>query len=266
MSLAKFFCVMGLMGSITLSSLDAQINTNALPPLKSKTTPNQQTQQQQGSTPSKTALPPKPRELPKPPPLIQAQATYLHPGILILRNGAWEGSDHLLNLTNNIGVYVNINKPADTIESISNAKIKEAVEKIFRESSINPTSLVVSGQPPLPAFQIEILVYPVGKGFVAALDGRLFESVTLPRMNTLGVDLAFQAVTWEKKSLIVGPIETINEQLLKSSAEITAAFVERFKGYQPLRTQEVSTGQPAINPVLSEQINSVNTLMEQSNR
>lgn len=210
--------------------LNAQMTPSAMPPL-----------QQKKASPATSA----PRnvdsminqKLRETPTLAPARSTYLHPGILIFKNGAWEGSDHLLNLPTSIGVYVTVTKPnTETLDSLTDTRVGEAVEKLFKNASINPTSLVATGQPALPAFEIEVLIYPIGKGFVAALDGRLFESVTLPRMNQLGVDLAFQAITWEKKSLIVGPIETINEQVLKAATDIAAAFIERYIGYQPLKS------------------------------
>lgn len=229
-----FIKAVAFTGQLLFCSLNAQINSTALPPLNSQKPINKIAP----ATKKESSF--KPTEKPKPPVLVPGQAGYLHPGILIFKNGAWEGSDHLLNLTNNIGVYVVINKPEEFAEAISADRVRESIEKAFKDTSINPLSLVAVGQPPLPAFEIEILIYPVGKGFVAGLDGRLFESVTIPRMNTLGVDLAFQAITWEKKSLIVGPLETLNEQIIKAATDITNSFIERFKGYKPLMTNDKS--------------------------
>ena len=246
MSLLKFIHITIAASGLVFFSLSAQGNFGSsniptLPPLNQNPGMNQRPAQ----TPNRPA-PVDPKNDPAlrhsktdvvPVPLVSAQASYLHPGILIFKNGNWEGSDHLLNLPNNIGVYVNINKPDDLLSNISTAKIKEVVTKLFTDVAIVPNSVVLANQPPLPAFELQILVYPVGKGFAAGLEGRLFEAVTLPRLNTLGADLSFQAITWERKSLIVGPVDTINEQLVKSASEITAAFIERVKGVRPLQPQ-----------------------------
>ncbi len=166
-----------------------------------------------------------------PQPLIPQQASYLHPGVIVFRNNAWEGGDHLLNLTNNIGIYVTIVKPEGDQLDVTEDQLKKLVEEIFKGVNINPVTLAAAGQPPLPAFQIQVLAYPIDKGYVAACEGRLFESVTLQRF-ILDPAMAFQAITWEKKSLQVGPTSKIAEQIQNSVAEIAQSFAERFDAYE----------------------------------
>ncbi|CUI16846.1 conserved putative secreted protein [Candidatus Protochlamydia naegleriophila] len=164
-------------------------------------------------------------------PLVPQQASYLHPGVIVFRNNTWEGGDHLLNLTNNIGIYVTIVKPEGDQLDVTEDQLKKLVEEIFRSVNINPVTLAPAGQPPLPAFQIQVLAYPIDKGYVAACEGRLFESVTLQRF-ILDPAMAFQAITWEKKSLQVGPTTKIAEQIQSSVAEIAQSFAERFDAYE----------------------------------
>lgn len=161
-------------------------------------------------------------------------ADYLHPGILVYLNDKWEGSDHLLNLTNNISVFVTILKPEDVLLEITNAQLQTEIEKIFQEANIKPKTLVEVGKPPLPAFEIEIFVYPIDKGYVACCDGRLLESVILERFK-MDSNMAFQAITWEKQSLIVSPKAQFGEQITKNVQDIAHAFVERFKTYEKLK-------------------------------
>lgn len=183
------------------------------------------------SAPSTTPLPPPP----KPQAAVPQQASYLNPGILVERGGKWEGGDHLLNLSPHIGVYVTIVKAKTETQIISEEKIKQEVEAIFQEASIQPITLAFPGKPPLPAFQIEILLYPFEKGYAASCAGRLFESVTLDRFK-LDPHMAFQAVTWEKQSLIVGPASLFDQQILKQVREIARNFTERFQAYERMRS------------------------------
>ncbi len=165
------------------------------------------------------------------PQLVAEVASYLHPGVLFFQNGAWEGGDHLLNLTNNIGVYVTIVKPEGDPFPLTEEQLKKIVDDQFKAVKINPVTLAVQGEPPLPAFQIQILAYPIEKGYVVACEGRLFESVTLKRV-ILDAGLAFQAITWEKKSLQVGPTDKIGEQIIGCVGDIAQSFAERFDAYE----------------------------------
>ena len=172
----------------------------------------------------------------KSPTLRSLQAKYFHPGILVFRRGEWEGSDHLLNVSKNIGVYVSVLKPEKEPLAITDDQIKKQVESIFEKVRIKPQILVGEGEPPLPFFELEILIYPVARGYVACCDGRLFESVTLKRFN-LDPDMAFQAITWEKRTLIVGPKTRFLDQLNETVQDIANAFAERFEVYEKLKEE-----------------------------
>lgn len=188
---------------------------------------------------SKTPSTQTPATLPppiKPPQLLPQYSEYLHPGILVFLNGRWEGSDHLLNISNNIGVYITIVKPESEALDQIQGQLQKEVEAIFAQANIKPVSLVSQGNPPLPAFEIEIFVYPIEKGYAACCDGRLFESVTLDRFK-MDPNMAFQAITWEKQTLIVGPKSTFADQLSKNVQAIAAAFVERFQAYERIKSE-----------------------------
>ena len=183
----------------------------------------------EASTPKESL--PQPVKAPTP---IPQRAEYLHPGILVFLNGGWEGSDHLYNLTNNIGVSVSFVKPEEEALDISEAQIQKEVEEIFAQANIRPQTLALAGRPPLPTFEIEIFLYPIEKGYVACCEGRLFESVTLERFK-MDPNMAFQAITWEKQNLIVSPKTQITEQLTKTVQGIASAFAERFQAYERLK-------------------------------
>jgi hypothetical protein len=182
---------------------------------------------------TKTPLPPRPT----PPTPLPQQATYLRPGILIEKGGRWEGGDHLLNLPAHIGVYVTIVKPKTEVLTLSEEQIKKEVEALFQEASIQPITLALPGKPPLPAFQVEILLYPIEKGYTACCVGRLFESITLERFKP-APRMTFQAITWEQQALIVGPASQFDQQVIKQVKEIVHAFTERFQTYQRIKNSD----------------------------
>lgn len=179
-----------------------------------------------------------------PPPVIKAapqipqQAEYLHPGILVFLNGKWEGSDHLLNISQNIGVYVTIVKPEAETLGITQEQLQKKVEGLFTQGGIKPVILTAQGQPPLPAFEIEIFIYPVEQGYAACCSGRLFESVTLNRFK-MDPGMAFQAITWEKQTLIVGPKSTFADQLSQIVESIASSFIERYQAYEKLKSRSL---------------------------
>jgi hypothetical protein len=189
------------------------------------------------SEPLQGAKPSAPQPLPEPvapPALIPEQAEYLHPGILVNMGGRWEGSDHLLNVSSNIGVYVSLVKPESEVLNVTEIQLRKEVENIFTLSNIKPQILVTAGKPPLPAFEIEIFVYPIEKGYAAYCSGRLFESVVLERFK-MDSNMAFQAITWEKQNLIVSPKEQFATELTKTVQDIAKTFGERFQAYERIK-------------------------------
>lgn len=229
LTLSFFICVCSLSAQGPAAPMSSTTQGSSrmggsLPPLE----PKKADQQPQGNRPEIII----PRHVPAPP--QPATATYLHPGIIVFHDGSWQGSDHLLNLTKDIGVYVHVIKPNDVDLGVTDAQIKKVVEDVFKTVNINPQTIVSPGQAPLPAFEIEILAYPIEKGYAIAIDGKLFESVQLDRFQ-LDQNMAFQAITWEKKTLQVGPTFNISEQVLKSVQDIAAAFAERYKAYEDIK-------------------------------
>lgn len=175
--------------------------------------------------------------LPKPvaaPKLIKQEAEYLHPGILVNVKGRWEGSDHLLNISGNIGVFVTIVKPENEELNVTEEEIRKDVELIFNQNNIKPQILVLSGSAPLPVFQVELFVYPIERGYVAYCSGRLFESVVLDRFK-MDPSMAFQAITWEKQHLIVSPKDQFIDQLTKTVQDIAETFGERYQAYEKIK-------------------------------
>lgn len=157
--------------------------------------------------------------------------TYFYPGILVSRNGQWEGSDHLLNISNQIGIYVEIIRPETDKLEISKEQIYKKVETVFNQAGIATTTLGPPDQPALPAFQVKIFLFPIDRGYAAYCEGRLFESVDVKRF-ILDPGMAFQAVTWQRQSLIVAPTDKIIEQIDNQVMTIAQSFAELFQIYE----------------------------------
>lgn len=235
----KRVMLLAICGSVILLNANQIYGQNSKMESSTKFSSKIQVHEPLDTTKPKTETPPaKAPELPKvviPTPVSQ-RSEYLHPGIMVYLNNKWEGSDHLLNISKNIGVYITIVKPEGEMLHISESEIQREVENLFKVGGIVPQTMAPIGSPPLPAFEIEIFVYPIEKGYVACCDGRLLESVVLDRFK-MDSNMAFQAITWEKQSLIVSPKSQFPEQLLKNVNEIAKAFVDRFQAYDKIRKE-----------------------------
>lgn len=161
---------------------------------------------------------------------------YMLPGITAFKKGQWVGSDNLYNITNNIGVSVEIIKPLGRPIPIDSNTIRNRIAGMFDRAGIIPIAEGKGVKAPLPFFHILIMIYPVEKGYVASINGRLFEPVALARIN-LDKNITWQAITWEKQDLIIASADLLNEQLFKSIDEITNNFIERFKFFENIKSQ-----------------------------
>jgi hypothetical protein len=202
------------------SVLDAQMSSTIqqptsiepLKPVEQKKAPSQEARHHKIPLPTETAK----------------ILNYFHPGVLVYEAGQWQGTDHLLNLTNQIGVYVEVLRPGDDKLGISEEKIQSQVASLFNSAGVKPMTVGLADQPPLPAFQIKIFLYPIDRGYAAYCEGRLFESVNLKRFD-LDPGMAFEAITWERQSLIVAPTDKTIELIDKQVNEIVSSFLEIFQ-------------------------------------
>lgn len=186
------------------------------------------------------------------------QPTYSFPGLVAKVAGRWVGSDYLYDLPPNIGVLVEIVKPESVKLKVGIAQITEQTEGIFARRGINPQAEASFYHPPLPFFHILVLFYPSEEGYVAAVSGRLFEQVTLPRLKFVPAG-TWQAITWEKQELIITSPAQFDEQLLKITREIARAFVNRvdyFAREKVFQESEIKLKEPGSIPrVKRDEIN-----------
>jgi hypothetical protein len=161
-----------------------------------------------------------------------------HPGVVFLQGGKYAGDDHLYNLTNNIGVYIEIEKSKDVKIDIDKKKIKELIGFIFKKTILIPN--VKDEKPPFPYFHLLIMVAPIGdKGYAFYCSGRLFESIKLDRID-MDKNMQFQAITWEKQILLVVPADKLKDELYTAVREITTNFVERYRHFEDIKLRKTA--------------------------
>lgn len=211
--------------SMQSSTVPSGTIPSTIPPL-SKPLPQQGNQNQ----PPPGQLPA--RRVPAQP--VPQAATYFHPGIIVFQGGGWTGTDQLLNLSHFIGVFVEEVKAPNVSLGIGPDDIKKRVEDIFMHGGITPMTMALPTAPPLPAFHIRLFIYPVGKGYAIFCDARLLESVEIARFN-FDPNTAFQAITWQRESLILAPAATAVTQLEQLIDEIANSFVSVFRNYEQKR-------------------------------
>lgn len=153
------------------------------------------------------------------------------PGIIASsQGGSWEGAEHLYNITNNIGIYVEVISTKDMRAPPDQKRIKDTITSLFEKVKINPSS---ESSPPFPFFHMLVMIAPVENGYAIFCEGRLFESVTLQRF-ALARESFFQAITWEKQALFIAPSNELDLYIEKGVREITDLFVEKYKYYDDL--------------------------------
>lgn len=158
------------------------------------------------------------------------------PGITAFQKGQWVGSDNLWNIASSIGVSVEIIKPLGKPLPIASDAIKARVSSLFDKAGISP---VADGRPPrapLPFFHVLIMIYPIEKGYVASVSGRLFEAVTVPRYNA-DKSVTWQAITWEKQDFVISPGDLLVQQMDKTIDDITNSFIDRYKFFENIKFQ-----------------------------
>lgn len=155
-----------------------------------------------------------------------------HPGVVASKGGEWIGGDNFTNISHEIALQVNIVKP-DTLEvPFKREDIQAKIAEIFSKSDITINTAATEFEPPLPFFNLLLLAYPITDGMVVAVQGRLFESVQLKRIN-LDKNTLFQAITWEQTNLIVAPEEEVEAYVKNGVENIINSFTGRVASAPP---------------------------------
>lgn len=159
------------------------------------------------------------------------EGIYTFPGVVALQDGDWVGSEHLYNLSPQIGVVVEIVYSSGNSTSLTEEGILNKITPILKAGGLTVREPLISGTSPLPFLNILIIIHPIEKGYVAYCTGQLFEEVTLRRIQ-LKPGTTWQAVTWEQQELVVFAKEHLQEQVEKTVQNIVTAFAARYKSYE----------------------------------
>lgn len=211
------------------------------------------------TTPTKPAPKPrytKPQMLPRPQhkdALVQRPGLqipmgrlFYHPGMVWLQNGHWLGADNFTNISKNMALQVDLVKAAEITSPVTEEAIRNKIATVFAQSGIAIIQGAGEGSiPPLPLFEMQVMVFPVKDGFAGACFSHLFEDAP-PKRLKLGEGEVFQSITWQQANLVVSPSDGFEKLLLETVEAIANNFVKRLATYQaPAKSQaEVPAYEP----------------------
>lgn len=155
---------------------------------------------------------------------------FFYPGVVENKGGGWNGADNFLNLSKSIAVQINFIKAEGVDDTFNQEKYLGSVKAAFEKGGLTIGGEGRSGGPPLPFFNIVIMILPTLDGLSAVCQGRLFEEVQLLRMQLK--EGVFQAITWEQTHLVYGPKEEFEKLLTEGIESLSATFVTRVKAHQ----------------------------------
>lgn len=152
---------------------------------------------------------------------------FFYPGVISARDGRWTGGDNFLNLSKSIAIQVNFIKAEGVDISFTQDKFQGLISSIFDKSGLNPNA---NTSPPLPFFNLIIMIFPTADGLAAACQGRLFEQVQVSRVQLK--DEVFQAITWEQTHLVFGATDEFEKMLTDTVESLANTFVSRVSAHQ----------------------------------
>lgn len=216
------------------SSTTAPATQSALPPSSAAPAPPQTTTPPPVSYP-KVIIPPSERStskfsVPGLGSMGQGSASgelFFYPGVVSSRDGRWTGGDNFLNLSKSIAVQVNFIKAEGVEISFTQEKFQGLISSLFEKNGLNPNATT---SPPLPFFNLIVMIFPTADGLAAACQGRLFEQVLVSRVHLK--DEVFQAITWEQTHLVFGAAEEFEKMLTNTVESLTNTFVTRVAAHQ----------------------------------
>lgn len=167
--------------------------------------------------------------------IAEDHITYAQPGTLIYKDGDWIGTVNLFNLSSTIEVAVDIiMPPGDEELSISSKRLLAKIKDLLSTANISTSIPITADRPPLPFFHMQILIYPLGNGYAASCEGRLFEEITLRRV-ALELGTVLQGITWQKQILVVADLQQAVSKIEKAALEIVSIFIEQYQYYAKVK-------------------------------
>lgn len=198
----------------------------------SSTTPAKPATPAPATTPSKPAAPAK--KVQNTP--VNPSEVFTQPGIVFFKNGKWLGSDYLLNLSSDLKIIAEIVKSQNN-ESLplqENA-LANIVSARLKQAGLNPSDTILTNQLVTPFLHVLVLVQNIEKaGYAVSCHLSLFEVVKLERV-TLTDEVSFQAITWDKETLLLVPVGQAVSLIEKAVGDLTDEFIKRFEFFEKLQ-------------------------------
>lgn len=152
---------------------------------------------------------------------------FFYPGVISAKDGRWVGGDNFLNISKSIAVQVNFIKAEGVDISFTQDKFQGIISSIFDQNGLTPSN---SASPPLPFFNLIVMIFPTADGLAAACQGRLFEQVQVSRVQLK--DEVFQAITWEQTHLVFSGSDEFEKMLTNTIESLANTFVTRVSAHQ----------------------------------
>lgn len=160
---------------------------------------------------------------------------YTHPGVVILNNGEWEGTDNIYNIPKNISIGVEFVVPDENTFPVKAESIRNRVKGAFQSAGIVTQALMSGDKPPLPLFNIVLIAQNINKGYVIYCAANLLEEVDVKRAKLNSG--TWQAITWDRQHLLVTPTEETAFHLNKCIDDIALAFLKVYRHYQGVKSE-----------------------------
>jgi len=162
---------------------------------------------------------------------------YTSPGVIAIKDGGWVGSDNLYNLTDKIGISIEVLKPASLGLTVTDESIKNLVAETLKKVGIRPVMNPEQTANPLPFLHLLLMLYPHEGALAIFCEGRLFENIKLDRV-AMEKTTELQGITWEKQSLVIVPLFDASAQVAKAVISLTSAFTERYTYFERVKNQQ----------------------------
>lgn len=158
---------------------------------------------------------------------------YTHAGVVMLKDGAWEGSDNIYNITRNIAVNVELAVPDEATFPVRADTLKARLRSTLQGAGINPQAEQIGMKPPLPLLNFVIIAQPINRGYAVYCAGNLLEEVDPKRIRLN--EGTYQAITWDRQHLIVTSTEEANYHINKCMDDIVYSFIKMYRYFQSVR-------------------------------
>lgn len=155
-----------------------------------------------------------------------------YPGLATIKNGHWVVNDLFYGLPFNIGVKIDLLRPSDKFVPLDVVALQNRVKGILGGAGIVTEAIVYPCAPPTPIFNVIIMAYPCDRKCVGFITAQLLEPAKPSRID-VDINGVWQAVTWERQSLVVSACETFEAEVGNNLARLASEFSRVFKFYHP---------------------------------